>query len=102
MYAVISAGATQQKVSEGAHVNVDLLDAAEGDEVALTPTLLVDGDTVLATPDELKGVKVTGRVLGETKGAKVNGFTYKRRTRQRRRWGHRQRYTVVEITKISK
>jgi large subunit ribosomal protein L21 len=102
MYAVISAGANQQKVAEGEQVEVDLLDAAEGDEVSLTATLLVDGDTVLATPDELSGVTVTGRVVGAAKGPKINGFTYKRRTRQRRRYGHRQRYTVVEITKIAK
>lgn len=102
MYAVISAGATQQKVAEGDQVNIDLLDVIEGDEVQLTPMLVVDGDTVLATPVELKGVKVTGRVVGEAKGAKINGFTYKKRTRQRRRFGHRQRYTVVEITKITK
>ena len=44
----------------------------------------------------------TGRVVGEAKGPKINGFTYKRRTNQRRRYGHRQRYTVVEITKIAK
>jgi large subunit ribosomal protein L21 len=101
MYAVISAGANQQKVAEGEQVEVDLLDAAEGDEVSLTATLLVDGDTVLATPDELSGITVTGRVVGVAKGPKINGFTYKRRTRQRRRYGHRQRYTVVEITKIT-
>ena len=102
MYAVIRAGATQQRVAEGEQIEVDLLDAAEGDEVALTPKLLVDGETVLATPDELAGVTVTGRVVGTAKGPKINGFTYKRRTNQRRRFGHRQRYTVVEITKISK
>ncbi len=102
MYAVIRAGATQQRVAQGEQVEVDLLDAAEGDEVELTPKLLVDGDTILATPDELAGVTVTGRVVGTAKGPKINGFTYKRRTNQRRRFGHRQRYTVVEITKISK
>ena len=101
MYAVISAGANHQKVAEGERVAVDLLDAAEGDEVTLTATLLVDGDTVLATPDQLAGVSVTGRVLGETKGPKINGFIYKRRTNQRRHYGHRQRYTLVEITKIA-
>jgi large subunit ribosomal protein L21 len=101
MYAVISAGANQQKVAEGEQVAVDLLDASEGDEVSLTPMLLVDGDRVLSTPDELSGVTVTGRVVGETKGPKIDAFTYKRRTNQRRRYGHRQRYTVVEITKIA-
>ena len=102
MYAVINAGGTQQRVAQGEQVRVDLLDAEEGAEVELTPKLLVDGDTVLATPDELSGVTVTGTVVGTAKGPKINGFTYKRRTNQRRRWGHRQRYTLVEITKIAK
>ena len=101
MYAVITAGGTQQRVAEGEQVQVDLLDADEGSEVALPAKLLVDGDTVLATPAELSGVTVTGRVVGVAKGPKINGFTYKRRTNQRRRFGHRQRYTVVEITKIT-
>jgi large subunit ribosomal protein L21 len=101
MYAVIAAGANQEKVAEGQHVQVDLLAAEEGAEVSLTPLLLVDGDTVLATPDELDGATVTGRVVGTAKGRKINGFTYKRRTNQRRRFGHRQRYTVVEITSIT-
>jgi large subunit ribosomal protein L21 len=101
MYAVISAGANQQKVAEGERVAVDLLDAEEGDEVTLTATLIVDGDSVLATPEQLSDVTITGRVVGEAKGPKIDGFTYKRRTRQRRHYGHRQRYTVVEITKIA-
>jgi large subunit ribosomal protein L21 len=101
MYAVIEAGANQQRVAEGEQVQVDLLDAAEGDEVTLRPKLLVDGDRVLATPDQLAGVSVTGKVVGVAKGPKIRGFTYKRRTNQRRHYGHRQRYTVVEITKIT-
>jgi large subunit ribosomal protein L21 len=101
MYAVIGAGATQQKVAEGQQVRVDLLDAEEGAEVTLPAKLVVDGDTILATPEQLDGVTVTGKVVGSAKGPKINGFTYKRRTNQRRRFGHRQRYTVVEITKIA-
>ena len=69
--------------------------------MTLTAKMVVDGDTVLATPDQLDGVTVTGKVIGEAKGPKINGFTYKKRTNQRRRFGHRQRYTVVEITKIA-
>ena len=101
MYAVIDSGGKQEKVAEGQQVNVELLDAAEGDEVTLTPVLVVDGEHVLATADQLGAVTVTGKVVGTAKGPKINGFTYKRRTNQRRRYGHRQHYTVVEITKIS-
>ena len=102
MYAVISAGGRQEKVEVGQTVRVDLLGASEGDDVAFDLVMLADGDTVLATPDELVGASVTGRVLGEVKGPKINGFTYKNKTNNRRRFGHRQRYTDVEITSITK
>ena len=101
MYAVIASGGKQERVSEGQQVQVDLLGAEEGSEVSLTPVLLVDGDVVLATPADLDGVSITGKVVGTAKGPKIDGFTYKRRTNQRRRYGHRQQYSVVEITKIS-
>jgi large subunit ribosomal protein L21 len=102
MYAVIASGGKQAKVAEGEQVHVELLDAEQGSEVSLTPVLLVDGDTVLATPAQLSGASVTGRVVGWAQGPKIDGFTYKRRTNQRRRFGHRQKYHVVEITSIKK
>ena len=102
MYAVIASGGKQEKVAEGEQVKVELLDADEGSDVALTPVMVVDGDTVLATPEELSGASVTGRVVGTAKGPKINGFTYKRRTNNRRRYGHRQQYHVVEITSITR
>ena len=102
MYAVISAGATQQKVAEGEQVNVDLLDAEEGDEVALSPVLLVDGDTVLATRRDLANVVVKARVVGDARGPKIDGFVYKPKSNNRRRYGHRQNLSVLEITAINK
>ena len=86
MYAVITAGGRQERVVEGQRVDVDLLSAAEGDEVTFPAVLLVDGDTVLATPEQLNGAAFTATVVGQAKGPKINGFTYKRRTNQRRRW----------------
>jgi large subunit ribosomal protein L21 len=102
MYAVIASGGKQEKVAEGQRVDVELLDAEVGGEVSFAAVLLVDGDTVLSTPSELSGVTVTGTVISETKGPKIDAFTYKRRTNQRRRYGHRQRYHTVEITSIAK
>ena len=102
MYAVIASGGKQEKVTEGQQVQVDLLKGDEGSEVSLTPVMLVDGDDVLAGADALAGVSITGTIVGTTKGPKINGFTYKRRTNNRRRYGHRQNYTVVEITSIKK
>ena len=100
MYAVIASGGKQERVAEGQTVQVELLGADEGSEVSLTPVLLVDGDTVLATPDDLKGASVKAKVIRTAQGPKIDGFTYKKRTNQRRRYGHRQQYSVLEITSI--
>jgi large subunit ribosomal protein L21 len=102
MYAVIATGGKQERVSEGQQVAVELLGAEEGSEVSFRPVLVVDGDSVLATPAQLSGASVTGRILGESKGPKINGFTYKPKANERKRYGHRQRYHLVEITKIAK
>ena len=102
MYAVIASGGKQEKVTQGGTVQVELLGVEDGTEVSLTPVLVVDGATVLSTPDQLKKASVKGRVIGTAKGPKIDGFTYKRRTNQRRRFGHRQKYSVVEITSIAK
>jgi len=100
VYAVIDSGGKQERVEEGQTVAVELVPGAPGDEVSFAPVLVVDGATVLATPAELQGAKVNARVLGEQKGPKVRGFVYKPKTRGRRKWGHRQRYTTVEVTSI--
>jgi len=100
MYAVIRTGGKQYRVEPGQRLEVERVAGAEGDEVELAPVLLVDGDQVLATPDQLAGVIVRGRVVGETRGPKIDGFTYKPKTNQRRRWGHRQHLSVIEITDL--
>ena len=100
MYAVINAGGKQERVEIGELVDVELLDAAPGDELNLTPLLVVDGDEVTTSPDALAAKGVTATVIGEVKGPKIVGFTYKSKTRQRRHYGHRQRYTTLEITGI--
>ena len=102
MYAVIKTGGTQEKVETGQVLNVELLGKEIGDEFTLTPLLLVDGDTVLATPDQLSGASVTAKIVGEAKGPKITGFKYKNKSNQRKRWGHRQHYSAIEITGISK
>ena len=101
MYAVIRTGGKQERVAEGQRLRVELLGEPVGAEVTFEPVLLVDGDNVLATPDQLSSVTVTGQVVGEEQGPKINAMTYKSKTNQRRRWGHRQRYATVEITSIA-
>src|SRR5690606_37727347 len=101
MYAVIATGGKQYRVEQGQQLQVERLGAGDG-EVSLRPVLLVDGDAVLSTPDQLSGASVIAKVVDQAKGPKVTGFTYKNKSNQRRRWGHRQKYDVIEITKIAK
>jgi large subunit ribosomal protein L21 len=70
--------------------------------VTFTPVLLVDGETVVAERSALASASVSGRVVGEALGPKINAMTYQAKARRRRRWGHRQKYSVVEITGITK
>jgi large subunit ribosomal protein L21 len=100
MYAVIKTGSSQERVREGERVRIDKRADAVGASISFAPVLLVDGDQVLTGP-ALKGATVTATVVGEELGPKIRGLTYKPKTRQRRRWGHRQQYTTVEITSIS-
>jgi len=102
MYAVIQTGGKQSRVSEGQRLDVELLGEDDGAEVSFTPILLVDGDTVVSSPSDLAGATVQARVVGQTKGPKIRGFTYKNKSNNRRRWGHRQKYATIEITGISK
>jgi large subunit ribosomal protein L21 len=99
MYAVIETGGKQYKVAEGDRLDVERL---AGDEVTLRPVLLVDGDSVLSTPAQLGSAAVTARIVGAAKGPKIKGFTYKNKSNQRKRWGHRQHYSTIEITGIDK
>lgn len=100
MYAVIQTGGKQERVAEGQTVRVERLGEAAGATVTFEPVLVVDGQTVLATPAQLAGASVTATVVGEELGPKVRGFTYKPKTRQSTRWGHRQRYSTIAITAI--
>lgn len=101
MYAVIQTGGKQYRVEPGQRLEVERLGGEPDAEVALRPVLVVDGATVLAGPTQLEGATVTARIVGEARGDKIRGFTYKSKSNQRKRWGHRQRYSVIEITGIS-
>lgn len=101
MYAVVKTGGKQYRVEEGQTLEVERL-GEPGTDVSLQPVLLVDGDTVLATPAQLKGSTVSATVLEETKGPKINGFIYKNKSNNRKRYGHRQTLARIEITGITK
>ena len=101
MYAVIRTGGKQYRVEPGQRLEVERLSTDQGSDVELAPVLIVDGSKVLATPTELGKATVRARIVDEAKGPKIHGFTYKSKSNQRRRWGHRQRYSVLEITEIT-
>ena len=101
MYAVIRTGGKQERVAEGQLVRVERLGVDEGEEVDFEPVLVVDGDRVLATPEQLGGAVVTARVVGAELGPKIRGMTYKPKSNNRRRYGHRQQYATIEITSIT-
>jgi large subunit ribosomal protein L21 len=100
VYAVIKTGGKQERVEEGQTLSVELLGAETGEEVSFRPILLVDGETVVADRAGLSSASVSARVVGDAKGPKIKGFTYKAKTRGRKSWGHRQKYTTIEITGI--
>jgi large subunit ribosomal protein L21 len=101
MYAVIRSGGKQYRVEQGQRLSVERVGADTGATIELAPVLVVDGAKVLATPQQLGKATVRARVVDEVKGKKIRGFTYKPKSNQRRRWGHRQQHSVLEITDIS-
>ena len=101
MYAVVATGGKQYRVEQGQTLRVERL-GEPGESVGLTPVLLVDGAEVLATPAQLAGVEVSARIVEESKGPKIDGFIYKSKSNNRRRYGHRQTYATIEITGITR
>ena len=102
MQAVIRTGAKQYLVKPGDVINVELLKSAEKDEVEFDDVLMVSDsqDNVRVGAPNVEGAKVIGKILGEVKGKKIVVFKFKRRKGYRKKQGHRQKYTSVEITEI--
>ena len=100
MYAIIATGGKQYRVSEGDVIYIEKIDA-EVDSTVSFDVLLVEneGDVKVGTP-VVEGVKVEGKVVGQVRGDKIIVFKYKSKKNYRRKQGHRQPYTKVEITKI--
>lgn len=100
MYAIIKTGGKQYCVEEGKVIAIEKLDVEAGAEVAFDEVLLVSGDSVKIGQPTVAGAKVTGKVLEQGKGAKIRIFKYKAKSNYRRRQGHRQPFTKVQIEKI--
>ena len=99
MYAIVRAGATQQKVAVGDVIEIDKISTGVGESLSLPVVLVVDGETV--TSAGLDKASVTVEVLGATKGPKIIIQKYKNKTGYKKRQGHRQKYTQVKVTDIS-
>jgi large subunit ribosomal protein L21 len=102
VYAIVRSGGTQQKVAVGDVVEIDKVTQGEGEKLSLPAVLLVDGDAVTSDAKALAKVSVTAEVLGQTKGPKIIIQKYKNKTGYKKRQGHRQKYTQVKITGITK
>ncbi|MGM9637224.1 MAG: 50S ribosomal protein L21 [Eubacteriales bacterium] len=102
MYAVIVTGGKQYKVSEGDVVFIEKLPAAAGDSVTFDKVELVggNGDLKIGTP-YVDGAKVTASVVKNGKSKKIYVFKYKAKKNEKKKIGHRQPYTKVQIQTIT-
>lgn len=101
MYAVIETGGKQYKVQQGDVIYVEKLTAEEGTNVEFkTVALFGEGNVTTGTP-YVDSAKVVGKVLKNGKGKKITVFTYKPKKSEKRKLGHRQPYTKVQIETIN-
>ena len=102
MYAVIQTGGKQYRVQQGDVIYVEKMNSQAGDLVSFDEVLLVsnDSETKIGAP-VVAGAKVEGKVVAQVKSAKIVVFKYKSKKNSRKRQGHRQPYTKVEITAIN-
>ena len=102
MYAIIETGGKQYKVSQGDVVFIEKLDAEEISEITFDKVLMAgEGDSVKVGAPVVEGATVSAKVLKNGKAKKVVIFKMKRKKNERKRKGHRQPYTKVEITAIN-
>ena len=102
MYAIVKTGGKQVKVSTGDKLRVERLAGEAGDKVTLSDILLIgEGDKVTVGTPLVKGAAVEATIVEQKRDRKVIVFKKKRRHNYRRKAGHRQHLTVLEITGIS-
>ena len=101
MYAVIKTGGKQYRVQQGDVIFVEKLNAQADEAVTFEEVLLVGDaeESKVGTP-VVEGAKVEGKVLAQVKGKKIVVYKYKAKKNERKKQGHRQPYTKVEITGI--
>ena len=101
MYAVISTGGKQYKVSEGQTIRIEKISGDVGSPVSFDRVLMYsDGKAAKIGEPIVADVTVTGRIVEQAKAKKIIVFKYKRRKRYRKKQGHRQQYTALTIDAI--
>ena len=100
MYAIVKTGGKQYRVESGQRLLIERVAAEEGADVALEPVFYRSEEAIFE-PQALKGVKVTARVLGHVRGPKLRVFKFKPKRGYKRRTGHRQELTRIEVTQIN-
>ncbi len=102
MYAIILTGGKQYKVEVGQQLFIEKLNADEESEVVFDEIVAVGSDEgLVAGAPTVAGASVAAKVLKNGRGKKITVFTYKPKKGQKRKMGHRQPYTKVEITAIN-
>ncbi|WP_105565290.1 50S ribosomal protein L21 [Microbacterium halophytorum] len=100
VYAIVRAGGRQEKVEVGSVIQLDRVQAAQGETIDLPAVLFVDGEKVESDADKLAKVKVTAEVVSHLRGPKIVIQKFKNKTGYKKRQGHRQDLTRVKITGI--
>ncbi len=100
MYAIVKTGGKQYRVERGQRLLIERLRAEEGADVALEP-ILYRSDEAIFDKDGLAGVKVTAKVVAHVRGEKLRVFKFKPKRGYKRRTGHRQELTQIEVTEIT-
>jgi large subunit ribosomal protein L21 len=103
MYAVIKTGGKQYRVAPGDRLRVEKIAGGVGDKVTFSEVLLVgskDGDVKIGRP-LLSGAKVEAKITAQDRAKKIIVFKLRRRKNYRRKGGHRQPFTALEITGIT-
>ncbi|MEE4361512.1 MAG: 50S ribosomal protein L21 [Pseudomonadales bacterium] len=103
MFAVIESGGKQHRVQEGEVLRLEKLEGAAGDAITFEKVLMVgEGDDVVIGAPFVEGGKVTAEVMGHGRADKVTVIKFKRRQNYHRKRGHRQHFTEVRVTGISR
>ena len=100
MYAIVTTGGKQYKVSQDEIINVEKLDAKVGDKINLDVLMIVDGDKVTNGNPLVKNAEVVAEVVEQGKEDKIVVFKYKAKKNYRRKQGHRQPFTALKIVSV--